>query len=57
MLTTITARLKLLRLRDYVAVQTPLEESVRSMVVLLEAAIPETLNGRFVDWKGDDMPW
>ncbi len=37
--------------------QTPVEESVRSQVELLTAATPETLNGRFVDWKGGDMPW
>jgi hypothetical protein len=39
------------------AAQTPLEESVSSQVALLTAATPETLNGRFVDWKGEDMPW
>ena len=41
----------------HMAVQMPLEESVRSQVALLTAATPETLNGRFVDWTGDDMPW
>jgi hypothetical protein len=40
-----------------VASQTPLDESVRSMVALLTAATPATLNGRFVDRKGGDMPW
>ena len=40
-----------------VAAQTPLEESVRSQVALLTAATPQTLNGRFIDWKGNDVPW
>ena len=51
------ARLKLSKLRGRVAVQVPVEDSVRSMVTLLTAATPERLNGRFVNWKGDDMPW
>ena len=40
-----------------VALQTPVEESVRGMVALLTAATAETLNGRFVDGNGSDMPW
>ena len=48
---------KLFMLGGLVDLQMPVEESVRSMVALLVAATPETLNGRFVDWKGDDMPW
>ena len=37
--------------------QMPVEESVSSQLALLTAADAGALNGRFVDWKGDDMPW
>ena len=37
--------------------QTPVDVSVASQVAMLQAATPKSLNGRFVDWKGDDVPW